>query len=70
MWKRIISEMSSAYLERIYFGGGVCLLQQGLGYLRRGLGFPKVLASSLRGGSPEICGRYGRGAEVWGLYGF
>lgn len=26
MWKRIISEMSSAYLEQMYFGGGVCLL--------------------------------------------
>lgn len=26
MWKRIISEMSSAYLEQMYFGSGVCLL--------------------------------------------
>lgn len=26
MWKCIISEMSSAYLEQMYFGGGVCLL--------------------------------------------
>lgn len=44
-------------------------LSTSAGTLRRGLGFPKVLASSLRGGSPEICGRYGRGAEVRGLYG-
>lgn len=69
-------EMSSAYLEQMYFGAVASVSSQrapqhDVGYLCWGaLGFKKVLVLSGCGNGLEICGRYGWRAVVWGFGGF